>query len=150
MKNTAFTLSDGYPFTVYSSALRFTDRTCDGNLPPSQRTENAWYDVSCFPTKNPVTVTTATGAKVSTFINGNAAPNVIIGPGVINIDLGVHKEIRLAEGKTLQFRFEGFNAASRTNLTAPAANYFLNTPTGGQITRAKDMRRVQIAAKIVF
>ena len=145
-----FTLSDGYPFTVYSSALRFTDRTCDGNLPPSQRTENAWYDVSCFPTKNPVTVTTATGAKVSTFINGNAAPNVIIGPGVINIDLGVHKEIRLAEGKTLQFRFEGFNAASRTNLTAPAANYFLNTPTGGQITRAKDMRRVQIAAKIVF
>ena len=68
----------------------------------------------------------------------------------MNLNIALHKEVRFHEGKALQLRFESFNAANRTNLQAPAANYFINTPTGGAITRAGDMRQIQMAAKIVF
>ena len=148
--NGILTLQDGFPFTVYDSSLRFTDRICDGNLPPDQRTENRWYDTSCFPSHASISAVNSAGVKVTTFVNGNASPDVITGPGIINLNVGVHKEISIHERIRMQFRFEGFNVASRTNLQAPAANYFLNTPTGGQITRAAVMRRVQIAGKIIF
>ena len=144
------TLSGGYPFTVYDPSLRFPDRICNGNLPSSRRTENQWYDTTCFPTHVSTSLTRPDGTKVTAFVNGNAAPDVITGPGVNNLDLGVHKQLALTETKALQFRFEGFNILNRTNLQAPAANYFINSPTGGQITRARDMRQIQIAAKIVF
>lgn len=144
------TLSDGVPFTVYNSSLRFPDRVCNGNLPADQRSESRWFDTSCFPTHTSQTVTRPDGTRVTAFVNGNSAPNVITGPGIFNFDLGIHKEVPLRERARLQFRFEGFNVLNRTNLLSPAANYFLNTPTGGAITQARDMRRLQLAAKIVF
>jgi len=145
-----FTAQGGYPFTVYDSSLRFTDRTCDGNLPADQRTAERWYNPSCFPTHTGTVVVRADGSKATTGVNGNAGPDVIRGPGTMNLNIALHKEVRFHEGKALQLRFESFNVANRTNLQAPAANYFINTPTGGAITRAGDMRQIQMAAKIVF
>jgi hypothetical protein len=95
-------------------------------------------------------VTRADRTKVSTLVNGNALPNVIIGLGIANLDVGVHKELSVNERMLMQFRFEGFNVLNRANLTAPAANYLLNTPTGGEIAQPRDMRRIQLALMIVF
>jgi hypothetical protein len=144
------TLSDGVPFTVYSSNLRFPDRVCDGNLPAAERTPQRWFDTRCFVSRVPVSLTRPDGSRVQTFVNGNSGPNIITGPGIVNADLGVHKEVRFTESRYAQLRFEGFNFINRTNYAAPAANYFLNTPTGGEITRAREMRRIQLALKIVF
>ena len=87
---TILTLQDGYPFTVlhHLAALpgprlqrqpagRSAHRTAMVRPPPASRP------------RTPLTVVRADGSRVSTFINGNSAPNVITGPGIVNLDIGV-------------------------------------------------------------
>lgn len=144
------TFQDGYPFTVYDPRLRLPDRICDGNLPAGQRTADRWFDSSCFPTHQSVFVTLPDGTRRETNIHGNSPPNVIVGPGINNWDLGVQKEFQIAESKRLQLRVEFFNAFNHPNLIGPSGNYFFNTASGAKITRARDNRDVQVAARIIF
>src|SRR5690606_11524577 len=113
------------------------------------RTADRWFDFSCFPTKEPTTVTRPDGSTL-TVMNGNSAPNVITGPGITNLDLGIHKEITITEGKRLEIRFEAFNAFNHPNLIGPALNIFFATESGAKITRVREMRYIQIALKFHF
>ena len=45
--------------------------------------------------------------------DGNASVGNCYGPGVNNWDIGVHKEFKLSERVTMQFRFEFFNAFNK-------------------------------------
>jgi hypothetical protein len=148
--NYIFTLQDGYPYTVYTSSLRFPDRICDGNLPKSQRTPTRWFDYTCFPTHTPQVVTGPNGNPITIGLNGNAGPNIIRGPGTNNLDLGVHKNFRFTESKLLQLRFEAFNALNHANYIGPSGTYFFNSPSGAALTRARDNRDIQVAIKFLF
>jgi hypothetical protein len=79
---------------------------------------------------------------------GNFGRNVLCGPGVISVDLGLVKNVPMTERWKLQLRGEFFNALNRVNLGVP--NRTLGAANFGQIGSAADPRVVQVAMKIRF
>ena len=79
---------------------------------------------------------------------GNAGRNILDGPGLETIDFSVVKNTRASERLNVQFRAEFFNLLNHTNFNLP--DNFLGSPTFGQITSAKDPRRLQLALKFLF
>jgi hypothetical protein len=92
---------------------------------------------------------------VGTF--GNAARNVIRGPGINDFDLALMKNLPVRERLHLQVRWEAYNAFNHTqfSIVNTAANF--NPATGQQInaqfgafTATRDPRQLQISARLVF
>lgn len=136
--NMITTFQTGQPFTVKGTNGRLPDRICDGNLPASERTVDRWFDFSCF-VDSP-----------GTNVNGNAAPNIIRGPDMLNFNFGIHKDIRFRERMRLQLRGEVFNAFNRVNLIGPSANNFVSNVSGSRLTRERDMRSLQFGIRFNF
>jgi hypothetical protein len=147
--NYILTLQDGRPYSVRNPSGNVPDRICDGNLPSDQRTITRWFDHTCFPNHSSRTVI-VNGVPRTVDTQGNASANIIIGPGMQNLDLGGQKEFSFTETVKLQLRLEAFNVLNHPNFIGPSGNFFLNTPTGGRITSAYDNRDVQVAVKFLF
>jgi hypothetical protein len=91
---------------------------------------------------------------------GNAARNVLAGPGLAVVDLSIVKSTRLASDTSVQVRFEVFNLLNRANFDIPFNDpdgeaLFDETgarlPTAGRIFEtATDAREVQIALRFLF
>ena len=65
------------------------------------------------------------------------------------MDLGLFRDLRLAARTTLQLRAEATNVFNSVNLDNPGAT--LNAPaTFGKIRTARDMRRIQLGARLSF
>jgi len=79
---------------------------------------------------------------------GNEGRNVVQGPGYANWDFSAVKNIRITEGKQLQFRGELFNFLNRTNLRLPDSD--ISSPTFGQIHSDVGPRVIQVALKFLF
>ena len=79
---------------------------------------------------------------------GNSGRNVLIGPGVTNLDFLLGKTFRLTERFRLQFRAESFNVTNTPAFGNPAAN--INAAGVGRITSAGEPRRVQFGLKLLF
>jgi hypothetical protein len=74
--------------------------------------------------------------------------NAFRGPGQWNLDGAVHKNIRIAEGKQLQLRFEVYNVLNHANLFIDGGEAEVNN---GFVPAFFDGRRnVQIAGKFIF
>jgi hypothetical protein len=73
-----------------------------------------------------------------------------------DLALSAFKNFRLAEGKTLQFRFESFNALNHVNLNNPNTSFSPNrqgvntNALFGRISSAMDARRLQLGLRMVF
>jgi hypothetical protein len=82
---------------------------------------------------------------------GNAPRRFFYGPGILNTDLALIKDIRLNTGKALQFRLEAFNVFNRAQFYGPASvDGNVSSPTFGQIVGAASPRLIQIATKFIF
>lgn len=79
---------------------------------------------------------------------GNFGRNVLIGPGLADVDFGLFKEIPIVERLRLQFRIEAFNLFNRPNFNAPVSS--LNSPAFGKIQTAGNAREFQFALKLMF
>ena len=79
---------------------------------------------------------------------GTAGRNLIIGPGYANTDASVFKEFAIKENIQFQTRLEVFNVTNTPHFANPDG--VLTDGTFGQLTRAGQMRIVQLAAKIIF
>jgi len=79
---------------------------------------------------------------------GNSGRNNMRGPGSINFDWGLFKQIPLFERHTLQFRTEFFNLFNHANLGLPNNN--LQSAQFGRITSAGGPRIIQFALKYAF
>lgn len=111
------------------------NRSCDGNLPRSQRTIERYFDTSCFE-PNPR----------GTF--GNSGRNLLEIPGLNNWDVSLNKQFRISEGVRIQFRAEFFNFFNHTQLGQPtetATNRFF-----GQVRSALDARITQFGLKLLW
>ena len=140
-----------------------------------------WINPAAFaePCVLSATITTCP-AGVGTDPNGNIARNKFSGPGLVDVDLSVFKNIPITERVKMQLRAEMFNFTNRINLanglgavaagpsscspSAAAANPFKCTLTGGfgQVTdTAGDFQgapgvgpgepfNMQLAIKIIF
>ena len=67
------------------------------------------------------------------FSFGNSGRNILDGPALVAVDLGLRKNFRMRERRSFQFRLDTFNVFNRTNFRLPD-NYF-NRITGGYITQ---------------
>jgi hypothetical protein len=82
---------------------------------------------------------------------GNAKRRFFYGPGIDNYDLALLKSVALSESKSLQFRFEGFNAFNHAQFYGPASvNGNINSSSFGQVVTAAPPRLMQAAAKFIF
>jgi hypothetical protein len=80
---------------------------------------------------------------------GNARRAICCGPGIANLDFAVHKNVRFAEGKKLEFRTEFFNLFNHTQFFNPDGN-ISDGATFGQVQRARDPRLIQLAVRFTF
>ena len=53
---------------------------------------------------------------------GNSGRNALYGPGLVNIDFGIFRAFKIAEGKELQFRAESFNFTNTPHFNNPSAS----------------------------
>ena len=140
-----FTLQSGFPETVAAGIDQSnTNITYDrvnatgqsAVLPRGQRTVDRWFNTSAFVLQ-----------PFGTF--GTAGRNTIITPGVIQWDFSAHKDFRIAEQHTVQFRFEAFNFPNHPNWGSPDPSW--NSPSFGRIrTTRTRMREMQVALKYMF
>jgi hypothetical protein len=82
---------------------------------------------------------------------GTAARRFFYGPGIENFDAALHKNVRLSESRSLEFRFEAFNVFNHAQFYGPAAvNGNITSASFGQVVSAAAPRLIQIAAKFSF
>jgi len=94
-------------------------------------------------------------------LRGNAGRNIIVGPGLVNLDFSVFKNNyirRISETFNAQFRMEIFNILNRANFQTPALtndNIFTTTgsldPSAGLLTATTTTaREIQFAMKFTW
>jgi Carboxypeptidase regulatory-like domain len=83
--------------------------------------------------------------------SGTARRRFFYGPGMNNFDLALFKNLRLTEGKSLQFRIEAFNASNHAQFFGPqSVNGNIDNNTFGEVVSAARPRLVQVGAKFLF
>lgn len=148
------TLMSGTPFTVFDSS----DNSLQGGAPEvtgfsanrpnlvgnpnaGPRTPQEWFNVSAFQQLAPDPL-----GRFQVF--GDEGRNVVEGPGYMNWDFSVFKNMVVTEGKNLQFRAELFNLLNHTNYRLPVSD--ISSPNFGQIQADVSPRVVQLALKFLF
>ncbi len=104
----------------------------------SNPTIGEWFNTAAFVANAPYTY-------------GDAGRNSVRGPGLVNLDLALHKSFRITERVSAQLRIESFNATNTPALGAP--NTVLGNPLFGQITATAagtSSRDNQLGLKVVF
>jgi Carboxypeptidase regulatory-like domain len=97
-----------------------------------------WFNTAAFVANAPYTY-------------GDAGRNIIRGPGLVDLDLALHKSFRITERVSAQLRVESFNATNTPALGAP--NTVLGNALFGQITATAvgtSSRDNQLGLKVVF
>ena len=106
-----------------------------GNWQLSNPTIHEWFNTAAF-IANPK------------YTYGDAGRNILLTPGLVNVDFGVHKTFRITERVNAQFRFESFNLTNTPALGAPNAQ--VGNQLIGQISSAGAARENQIGLKVIF
>jgi hypothetical protein len=139
------TLQTGFPYTVTAgrdqsnTGAGFDRPNATGQyalLDRGERNIERWFNTDAFVLQ-----------PFGTF--GNVGRNTIITPGVIQWDFSTHKDFRIAENHTVQFRFEAFNLPNHPNWGNPDANR--SSTSFGKIRSTRtNMRELQFALKYLF
>jgi outer membrane receptor protein involved in Fe transport len=155
--NGILSLYSGTPFSVTASG---TSLNAPGNSQVADQVKSnvampkgvglgaSWFDPTAF-------------ASITSARFGNAGLNILRGPGVANLDVGVFRNFHIAERWNVQFRAEAFNATNTPHFNNPAANVSNMTlnndgsirSLGGysQVTgAANDSRQVRFALRLFF
>lgn len=124
--------------------------TGEGNQKPNQvlaspyapkKSIQSWLNPAAF-------VQPATGTY------GTLGSQNILGPGSINIDMGITRTFKVTERQSVQFRAEAFNLPNHVNPnnppTASLGGELLTDSNFGKILSAADGRTMQMALKYVF
>jgi hypothetical protein len=129
----------------------------DNSLTGTQNTE-APYDLPNYnggpvlthnnPRKNPQYFNTGVFSAETLGTFGTSPRRFFAGPGLNNWDMAILKDTKITESKSLQLRFETFNTWNHAQFGNP--NGLFNSGTFGVITGARDPRRLQLGAKIIF
>jgi hypothetical protein len=132
----------GQPFTPQTSNVQLDqgeanrpDRIAFGTLP--NPTPDRWFDITAFPV-----------VPTGSYRFGNSGRNILNGPGMIQINCGLMKQLPLDEHRAFQLRVEAFDVPNHPNFDLPNVN--VNAVNGGTITSASDGRLVQVALKFIF
>ena len=143
--NGIWALQSGYWFTPFgvndscycndgnASSLR---PDAIGNANTGPKTVDEWFNLSAF------------DINVPDGRHGNAGRNPILGPGLSNLDLGLHKAFRFTETKRLEFRAEFFDLPNHPNWDRPVIDY--GNDNVDKILTSRTSREIQLALKFIF
>jgi len=147
--STIVTLQSGAPLTISSGQDRnldgltndradiIGDPKLDSGRPREERIEQ-WFNTAAF-------------AQPALGNDGTAGRSIVEGPGYKNVDLGIFRDIGLAGRSVLQLRVEATNVLNFVNFQNSAVGTSLNAPaTFGKIRTAREMRRIQLGARLSF
>ncbi len=82
---------------------------------------------------------------------GTARRRFFYGPGMANFQMGLLKNVRLTESKSLQFRLESFNVFNHAQFFGPqSVDGNIDSSTFGNVISAQAPRLVQLGAKFSF
>jgi hypothetical protein len=139
------TLASGFPFSP-----RFFGRGTDlsrgvtgsarPDLVPGQPIElsnptiGEWFNTAAFT------------APAGVF--GTAGRNIIIGPGTVQMDMALSKNIPLKEMQGVEVRLSATNVFNTVHFTTIDTSF--GSPTFGQVTGAGNMRKAQLTARYRF
>jgi hypothetical protein len=148
MSGTPFTVFDSTDFSVQGSAPEITGFFSNRpNLVPGQNpnsgphTPGAWLNAAAFQK-----IINDPNSPTQQF--GTAGRNIAQGPGFADWDFSAFKNIRVAEGKEIQFRAEFFNFLNHPNFRLPDSD--ISSQTFNEILAAQDPRLIQFALKFNF
>jgi hypothetical protein len=141
------TFQTGLPLTIAAG----TDRNFDGltndradlvgnpeldHGRPREELIEGWFNTAAF-------------AVPSVGTDGSAGRNILDGPAYRNVDLGIFRDVPLKGRSMFQFRVEATNVFNIVNLMNPGLS--LNAPaTFGKIRAARNMRQIQLGARVSF
>jgi outer membrane receptor protein involved in Fe transport len=156
--NNITSINSGPPFTVQISGYNRS-----GNLNTTNFSLNERPNLKAGASNNPILGGPDRYWDVNAFelgpLNqrGNLGRNTLIGPGVVNVDASLAKSFYVAEGKSLQFRTEIFNAPNHPNFAAPTLRTAFTSatgvpsPTAGIIsTTVTRPRQIQFGLKLTY
>jgi hypothetical protein len=155
--NAISTFHSGTPFTVTASG---TSLNAPGNSQTADQVESSvampqqvgsgssWFDPNAF---RPVTAVRF----------GTAGLNILRGPGLVNLDVGLFRTFHISERVRLQFRAEAFNSTNTPHFSNPAANSSSLVLNGDGTIRslggfssvtsaANDSRQIRFAMRVFF
>lgn len=151
--NAIYQMQSGTPVNVVrgnnptgSSAGLRPDLVGKPNLARGKRTLAQYFNTAAF-TNDPFS-----GNGGNPLAPGNAGRNIVVGPGNINLDASIFKEVPVFERAKLQLRMESFNALNTPHFGNPDGS--VSSGTFGAITRQnggqRDNRKVQLDVKVLF
>ncbi|MGA3213202.1 MAG: carboxypeptidase regulatory-like domain-containing protein, partial [Terriglobales bacterium] len=79
---------------------------------------------------------------------GNAGRNTIIGPGQINFNMSLNKNIPMKDMMSMELRITATNVFNTPHFTT--IDTVVNSPTFGQVTAVGTMRQLQVLARFRF
>ena len=144
------TMRSGTPLTITAGSDRNFNGTnndradligvpfLDPNRPRSQVVDQ-WFNVAAF----------SSVTQAANSFNGTSGRGILNGPGLKNVDMGIYRDFRITETKSLTFRAETSNAFNLVNLSNPGTNAG-STSTLGKITTGNPMRQVQLGLRFRF
>jgi hypothetical protein len=152
------TLASGTPFTVLvagdplgmgtTDPYQYPDKVSGAGCTNPVNPQNAsnYVKLECFQ-----------APSISTQL-GNAGRNSAIGPGLIDLDFSLFKNIPIHEALKAQFRAEFFNITNRPNFTSPNDNRVILNPDGTQASASAgaitlmntSSRQIQFALKFTW
>jgi hypothetical protein len=151
------TVQSGSPFTVllsgddlgqnntdpYSYPDKVNSPACKNPVNPQNASD--YVKISCFTVPNPINTL------------GNAGRNSVIGPGLVDLDFSLFKNIPIHEALKAQFRAEFFNIINHPNFQSPNDNRVILNPDGtipsnaGAVTLMNTTsRQIQFALKFTW
>ncbi len=115
------------------------------------KTLSHWFDPSSFSYTNLPSqpATDIPGNFVYTRI-GTLGRNQVYGPGFRDMDLGLQKNLHIAEGKQLELHGDAFNVTNTPNFSQPGNFDFANVYFGAITGTRGNARKIQLAARLVF
>lgn len=82
---------------------------------------------------------------------GNSGRNVIIGPGIWNVDMALMRSLRVSDAVRAQFRADFYNVLNHPNFVAPPSmQNFADSPDFGALFVARSPRIVQFGLKFLW
>ena len=113
------------------------------------KTLSQWFDPSSFSSAIPdQKATDGSGNLVYTRL-GTLGRNAIYGPGFRDMDLGIQKNLHIAEGKQLELHGDAFNVTNTPSFANPS-NVDAGTVFGAITGVRSSSRKIQVAARLVF
>ncbi|MBZ5660995.1 MAG: carboxypeptidase regulatory-like domain-containing protein, partial [Acidobacteriia bacterium] len=154
--------------TTFETPNRLTGSDCNTLINP--RNPNNYIKAQCFAIPSAPSAVFYTAncdpskgkgiASLQCFnLFGNSGRNILIGPGLVNMDFSVFKNNyirKMSENFNLQFRWEVFNILNRANFSVPASTSIFDA--AGNNVSASDLitstqtpsRQMQVALKVIW